>query len=76
MTCIFRGSVGCSVFGVCSEFVVFCFFGGGGKVEGDGLGFNAVNLCGVGVFGVEGRDCAPGEEPPIKFLLAYIKAEE
>jgi hypothetical protein len=55
---------------------VFCLFEGGGRVEVDGLKFDNVDFCGVGVFGVEGRDCAPGEEPPIKFLLAYIKAEE
>jgi hypothetical protein len=56
-----RGSIICGVFG---ELVVFCFFGGGGKVEGDGPEFNAAKLCGVGVFGVEGCDWYLGEEPP------------
>ncbi len=65
---------------------VFCLFGGGGNIEGetselDAVGFSGVGVCGagvcgVGVRGVEGGDCTPGEEPPIKFLLAYIKAEE
>ncbi len=75
------------------ESEVFCLFEGGGRVEGDGLEFDAVdfrgvgafgngpesdtvNFCSVGVFGVEGRDWYLGEEPPIEFLLAYIKAEE
>jgi len=61
---------------VIGESKVFCLFGGGGKVEGDRPEFDAVDFCGVGVFGVEGRDWYPGEEPPIKFLLAYVKAEE
>ncbi len=43
---------------------------------GDGPESDAVNFRGVGVFGVEGRDWYLGEEPPIEFLLAYIKAEE
>lgn len=58
------------------EASVFCLFEGGGRVEVDELEFDNVDFCGVGVFGVEGRDCTPGEETPTKFLLAYIKAEE
>jgi hypothetical protein len=61
---------------VVGEASVFCLFEGGGRVEVDGLEFDNVDFCGVGVSGVEGRDCTPGEEPPTKFLLAYIKAEE
>jgi hypothetical protein len=60
---------------VVGESKVFCLFEGGGRVEGDGLKFDGVNFCGVGVFGVESRDCSPGVEPPIKFLLATIKVE-
>jgi hypothetical protein len=67
---------------------VFCLFGGGGRVEGDRPESDAVGFCGVGAFGdgpesdavdfrgVGGRDWYLGEEPPIEFLLAYIKAEE
>jgi len=58
------------------ESKVFCLFEEGDKVEGDGPEFDTANLCGVGVFGVEGRDWYPGEEPPIKILLAYVKEEE
>jgi hypothetical protein len=58
------------------ESKVFCLFEGEGRVEGDGPEPDAVNFCGVGVFGVEGRDWYLGEEPPIEFLSAYIKAEE
>ena len=54
----------------------FCLFEEGDSIDVDGLKFDDVDFCGVGVFGVEGRDCTPGEEPPIKFLLAFVKAEE
>ncbi len=53
---------------IVGESKVFCLFGGGGRVEGDGPEFDAVDFCSVGVFGVfgvEGRDWYPGEEPPI-----------
>ncbi len=52
------------------ESIVFCLFAGGGGIEVD------VDFCGVGVFGVEGQDCTPGEDPPVKSLLAFLKAEE
>ena len=61
---------------VVGEASVFCLFEGGGRVEVDGLEFDNVDFCGVGVFGAEGRDCTLGEGPPTKFLLAYITAEE
>jgi len=61
---------------VVGESKAFCLFGVRDRVEGDGPESDAVNFCGVGVFGVGGRDWYPGEEPPIEFLLAYIKAEE
>ena len=51
---------------VVGESKVFCLFEGGGIVEGDGPEFDAVDFCGVGVFGVEGRDRTPGEDPPYK----------
>jgi hypothetical protein len=54
-----------SIVGDCK---VFCRFEDGGRVEGDGLGFDAVDFCGVGVFGVGGRDWYLGEEPPITFF--------
>ncbi len=56
---------------VVGESKAFCLFG----VRGDRPEFDAVNSCGVGAFGVGGRDWYLGEEPPIEFLLAYIKAE-
>jgi len=58
------------------ESKVFCLFEGEGREEDDAAELDADNLCGVGVFGVDGRDRYPGEEPPIKFLLACIKARE
>jgi hypothetical protein len=60
---------------VIGESRVFCLFEGGGSIEVDGLEFDDVDFCGVGVFGVEGCDCTPGEELPIKFLLAFVKVE-
>jgi hypothetical protein len=59
---------------VVGEDNVFCLFEGGGRAEVDGLKFDNVGFCGVGVFGVEGRDRDPGEELPIEFLLACIEA--
>ena len=55
---------------VAGEARIFCLFEGGGKVEVNGLEFDNADFCDVGVFGVEGRDCTLGEEPPTKFLLA------
>jgi hypothetical protein len=74
LTLIYQGSVS-SVFG---ESEVLCFIEGGGRVEGEGSEFDAIDFCGLGVFGVgvEGRGCTPGEEPPIKFVLTYVKAKE
>ncbi len=41
------------------ESKVFCLFEGEGEIELDN-----VDLCSVGVFGVEGCDCTPREDPP------------
>jgi len=48
----------------------FVLFKGGGRVEVDGLKFDNVDFCGVGVFVLRAAIVTPGEEPPIKVLIS------